>query len=168
MLNRPVGVAGTDHFLMDRRLTGKPIPAALEKERGQLVDAMADSQAHLHGKKFALYGDPDQMLGLAAFLLELGAEPTHVLATNGGKDWAEKMQALFDSSPFGKDCKVYPEGPVAPALAAVHRAGGLPDRQHLRQVPGARHRHAADPHGLPDLRPPPLPPLPDLGLRGRA
>ena len=46
--------------------------------------------------------------GLAAFLLELGAEPTTVLATNGGKAWEEKMQALFDSSPFGKNCKVYP------------------------------------------------------------
>ena len=43
-----------------------------------------------------------------AFLLELGAEPTHVLATNGSKAWGEKMQALFDSSPFGKNCHVYP------------------------------------------------------------
>ena len=42
------------------------------------------------------------------FLLELGAEPTHVLATNGSKAWAEKVQALFDSSPFGKNCHVYP------------------------------------------------------------
>ena len=41
-------------------------------------------------------------------LLELGAEPTHVLATNGNKAWAEKMEALFASSPFGKNCHVYP------------------------------------------------------------
>ena len=89
--------------------TGKPIPAALEKERGELVDAMADSQAHLHGKRFALYGDPDQLLGYAAFLLELGAEPSHVLSTNGGKEWAVKVQALFDSTSYGKGCKVYPK-----------------------------------------------------------
>jgi nitrogenase molybdenum-iron protein beta chain len=69
---------------------------------------MADSGAHIHGKKFAIYGDPDLCLGLAAFLLELGAEPTHVLATNGNKAWAEKVQAVFDSSPFGKNCHVYP------------------------------------------------------------
>jgi nitrogenase molybdenum-iron protein beta chain len=106
--NHPVGVAATDQFLMGiSRLTGKPIPEALAKERGRLVDAIADSSAHIHGKKFAIYGDPDLCYGLAAFLLELGAEPTHVLATNGGKDWAEKMQALFDSSPFGKGCHVY-------------------------------------------------------------
>ena len=108
-LNHPIGVAGTDKFLMEiSRLTGKPIPAELEKERGRLVDAIADSSAHIHGQKFAIYGDPDLCYGLAAFLLELGAEPTHVLATNGGKAWEKKMQALFDSSPFGANCKVYP------------------------------------------------------------
>jgi len=109
-LNHPMGVKGTDQFLMEvSRVTGKPISKELELERGRLVDAMADSQAHLHGKKYALYGDPDFLLGMVAFLLELGAEPTHVLSTNGDKDWAEKVQALFDASPFGKNCKVYPK-----------------------------------------------------------
>ena len=110
VLNAPMGVAGTDKFLMEiSRLTGKPIPGQLEKERGELVDAMADSQAHLHGKRYALYGDPDQMLGYSAFLLELGAEPSHVLSTNGGKEWEEKMHALFAASPYGAGCKAYPK-----------------------------------------------------------
>jgi nitrogenase molybdenum-iron protein beta chain len=109
-LNHPMGIAGTDNLLMEiSRLTGKPIPASLEKERGRLMDAIADSSSHIHGKKFALYGDPDLMLGLTAFLLELGAEPVHVLSTNGGEDWAKKVQALFDASPFGKGCHVYPK-----------------------------------------------------------
>ena len=106
--NHPVGVAATDKFLMEvARITGKAIPAELTKERGRLVDAIADSSAHIHGKKFAIYGDPDLCMGLAAFLMELGAEPVHVLSTNGGKDWEAKMQALFDSSPFGKGCTAY-------------------------------------------------------------
>ena len=46
---------------------------------------MAIPSAHIHGKKFALYGDPDLTLGLAGFLMELGAEPVHILSTNGGK-----------------------------------------------------------------------------------
>jgi nitrogenase molybdenum-iron protein beta chain len=108
-LYHPMGVAGTDQLLMEiSRLTGKPIPEALEKERGRLLDAIADSSSHIHGKKFALYGDPDLMLGMTAFLLELGAEPVHVLSTNGGKEWAAKVQALFDASPFGAGCHVYP------------------------------------------------------------
>jgi len=109
-LHHPVGVAGTDKFLMElSRITGKDIPESLTKERGRLVDAIADSSAHIHGKKFALYGDPDLMLGLTAFLLELGAEPVTVLSTNGDDAWAAKVQALFDASPFGKNCKVYPK-----------------------------------------------------------
>ncbi|HEX6362460.1 MAG TPA: nitrogenase molybdenum-iron protein subunit beta, partial [Albitalea sp.] len=110
VLNAPVGVAGTDEFVMAvARLTGKPVPAELERERGQLVDAMADSQAHLHGKTYALYGDPDMTIGLARFLLELGAEPRHVLATNGNDDWAARVQAVLDASPYGAGCKTYPK-----------------------------------------------------------
>jgi len=107
--HHPVGVSGTDEFVMAlSRISGKPVPEELTRERGRLVDAMADSAAHIHGKKFAIYGDPDLCLGLAGFLLELGAEPTHVLATNGTKAWAQKVQDLFDSSPFGQNCHVYP------------------------------------------------------------
>jgi nitrogenase molybdenum-iron protein beta chain len=107
--NHPVGITATDNLLMAiSRITGKPIPEELARERGRLVDAIADSAAHVHGKKFAIYGDPDLCLGLVAFLLELGAEPTHVLATNGTKAWAEKVRQLFASSPFGANCNVYP------------------------------------------------------------
>ena len=42
-------------------------------------------------------------------MLELGAEPAHVLSTNGDKVWAAKVQELFDSTPYGKGCKVYPK-----------------------------------------------------------
>ena len=83
-LNHPLGVRGTDEFLMAiSRLTGKPISAELTRERGRLVDAIADSNAHIHGKKFAHLRRSRSLPGLAAFLLELGAEPTHVLSTNG-------------------------------------------------------------------------------------
>ncbi len=89
-------------------ITGKEIPEELRLERGRLIDAMADSQAYLHGKKYAIYGDPDFVYGMARFILETGGEPLHCLATNGGSAWEKEMKALFDSSPFGKDCKVWP------------------------------------------------------------
>lgn len=107
-LHYPMGVAGTDEFLMTiKDLTGKDIPASLQKERGRLVDAMADSQAHLHGKTYAIYGDPDFVYAMARFVMELGGEPIHCLATNGSKAWAKKMQELLDSSPFGKQGQVW-------------------------------------------------------------
>jgi nitrogenase molybdenum-iron protein beta chain len=107
-LHYPMGVAGTDEFLMKvSELTGKPIPRALELERGRLLDAMADSQGWLHGKTYAVYGDPDFVYGMARFIMETGGEPKHCLATNGNKQWQEQMDALFATSPFGKSCKAW-------------------------------------------------------------
>ncbi|MCO8144610.1 nitrogenase molybdenum-iron protein subunit beta [Rhodovulum tesquicola] len=104
----PMGVAGTDEFLMKMsELSGKAIPDSLTLERGRLVDAMADSQAYLHGKTYAIYGDPDFVYSMARFVMETGGEPTHCLATNGSKEWKEKMEALLASSPFGKGCQVW-------------------------------------------------------------
>ena len=108
-LNIPMGLEWTDEWLMKvSEVTGQPIPESLAKERGRLVDMMTDSHTWLHGKKFALYGDPDFVLGMAKFLLELGAEPTHILCNNGSKKWAKAMQKVLDASPYGVNSKVYP------------------------------------------------------------
>ncbi|MHC0052547.1 nitrogenase molybdenum-iron protein subunit beta [Actibacterium sp. D379-3] len=107
-LHYPMGIQGTDEFLMKiKELTGKEIPESLRKERGRLVDAMADSQAWLHGKTYAIYGDPDFVYGMARFVMEMGGEPVHCLATNGSKKWAKQMEELFASSPFGKQGQVW-------------------------------------------------------------
>jgi nitrogenase molybdenum-iron protein beta chain len=107
-LHYPMGIQATDEFLMKvSELTGKAIPDALKLERGRLVDALADSQAHLHGKTFAIYGDPDFVYAMARFVMEMGAEPIHCLATNGGKKWAKQMEALLASSPFGSRGQVW-------------------------------------------------------------
>ncbi|HYD64387.1 nitrogenase molybdenum-iron protein subunit beta [Azospirillum sp.] len=106
--NYPMGIAATDELLVKlSELTGKPIPEALKLERGRLVDAFSDSHAHLHGKRFAIYGDPDFCLGMTRFLLELGAEPVHILSTSGSKKWEKQVQKTLDGSPFGKDGKAY-------------------------------------------------------------
>lgn len=107
-LNIPMGVDWTDELLMKvSELTGKPIPESLAKERGRCMDLMSDSHAWLHGKKFALYGDPDFVLGMVKILLEVGAEPTHILCHNGNKRWAKAVEKLLASSPFGTNGKVY-------------------------------------------------------------
>jgi nitrogenase molybdenum-iron protein beta chain len=79
-LKTPIGIKATDDFLM--RLRGKfarEIPYELEEERGQLVDVMTDTHYHFYGKKVALFGDPDILIGLTEFLLSLGMRPVHVL-----------------------------------------------------------------------------------------
>lgn len=107
-LNIPMGLEWTDEFLMAMSaITGKEVPASLTKERGRLVDMMMDSHTWLHGKKFALWGDPDFVLGMTKFLLELGAEPIHILCNNTNKRWEKTVRKLLDSSPYGKNCEVY-------------------------------------------------------------
>jgi nitrogenase molybdenum-iron protein beta chain len=104
----PMGLEATDAFLMKvSELTGKPIPASLELERGRLVDMMQDSHTWLHGKKFALYGDADYVLGMTRFLLELGAEPTDVLCNSANKRWVKALQKVLDASPYGKETKIH-------------------------------------------------------------
>ncbi len=106
--NYPLGISGTDSFLMKMsELSGKPIPEALEIERGRLVDAIADSNAWLHGKRVALFGDPDFVYALTEFLLELGMEPAHVLCSNGSAEWEVKTKALLESSPYGAGAQVW-------------------------------------------------------------
>ena len=99
-LNIPMGLEWTDEFLMKiSEVTGKPIPESLEKERGRLVDMITDSHAWLHGKKFALYGDSDFVMGMTKFLLELGAEPTDILCNHANKRWKKAMDAMLADSP---------------------------------------------------------------------
>jgi|GEM_PF-1231045 Nitrogenase molybdenum-iron protein, alpha and beta chains len=105
---RPVGIRGTDEFLMQlSQLTGKPIPAELEIERGRAVDAFTDSQAWIHGKRVALYGDPDLVMGLLSLLLELGAEPIHVVVTNSNEEFEAEARTLLASSPYGQGATVW-------------------------------------------------------------
>jgi nitrogenase molybdenum-iron protein beta chain len=107
-LHFPVGIAATDKFLMEvSRLSGKPIPKELELERGRLVDAMGDSQAYFHAKKFAIFGDADLVLGMNGFLMELGAEPVHVMCTHAPKSFVEKAEAQLAGNPFGAGGKVW-------------------------------------------------------------
>lgn len=104
----PMGLSWTDEFLMKvSELTGKPIPDSLAVERGRLVDMMTDSHSWLHGKRFSVFGDPDFVTGLCQFLLELGAEPLHVLCHNGNKRWAKDITRLLKDSPYGQGAEVH-------------------------------------------------------------
>lgn len=107
-LNIPIGLEWTDEFLMKvSELTGKSIADSLEKERGRLVDMITDSHAWLHGKRYALWGDPDFVMGMTKFLFELGAVPVHILCSNANKRWRKAMIELLEDSQFGKNSEVY-------------------------------------------------------------
>jgi len=107
-LPTPFGIAKTDAFIMKlAELFNKPVPDSIKEERGRAVDAMTDAHQYMHAKKFAVYGDPDYLLGYVSFLLEMGAKPYHILCSKGSKKVEKDIQALLDTSPYGKDGKIY-------------------------------------------------------------
>jgi nitrogenase molybdenum-iron protein beta chain len=85
-LKTPVGIKATDALVMAlRRAFAQEVPWELEEERGQLVDIMTDTHFHFHGKRVAIFGDPDIVTGLTEFAVSLGMAPAHVLTgTPGG------------------------------------------------------------------------------------
>lgn len=108
MISMPMGISNTDRFLMKvSEMTGKPIPAEIDEERGRVVDAATDAHPYIHGKRFALFGDPDVLLGTVSFLLEMGGVPIHIVSTNGTPAFQTEMEELLDSSPYGKSATVY-------------------------------------------------------------
>lgn len=107
-INIPMGLDYTDEFLMKiSEISGQPVSDSLTLERGRLVDMMTDSHAWLHGKKFAVYGDADFVLGMTKFLLELGAEPTDVLCNHANKRWKKAVEKICAESPFGQNTQVH-------------------------------------------------------------
>ena len=103
-----IGIKNTDKLLEEiSAITGKPVPQELEDERGRVVDAMIDSHPYVHGKRFALVGDPDILLGLISLIMEMGGEPVHIISTNGDKHFEREAYSLLNESPSGKNGKVY-------------------------------------------------------------
>jgi nitrogenase molybdenum-iron protein beta chain len=77
----PIGIRNTDTFLQNlKNMTGKPIPKSLVRERGIAIDALTDlTHMFLADKKVAIYGNPDLVIGLAEFCLDLEMKPVLLL-----------------------------------------------------------------------------------------
>lgn len=161
-LHTPLGVAATDRLLETiGEMSGRPVPEALLQERARVVDALADSHNYLHGKRVAMAGDPDLLLGLIGFCLELGMEPVHIVCSNGDAEFAQEAGLLLSSSPYGAEGKVHIgrdlwhlrsllfNEPVDLAIGSSHlkyaaKEAGVPllrvgfpifDRHHLQRYP---------------------------------
>lgn len=105
----PIGLTGTDEFVMMlSELTGKEVPQELKSKRAKLVDAMQDSYPYMHGKKIAIWGDPDFVLGMVSFLVEMGSIPTHIVCHNAPrKGWTDDMKAILEKSPHKDECNIW-------------------------------------------------------------
>jgi nitrogenase molybdenum-iron protein NifN len=80
----PIGIKGSDKFFsLLETLTGERRAEKYEDERRRLVDAYADGHKYVFDKRVIIYGEEDLVIGMAAFLREIGMVP--VLCASGGK-----------------------------------------------------------------------------------
>ena len=83
-LGMPIGIRESDRFFdVLEAVSGRPIPRKHALERGRLVDAYVDGHKYVFGKRAVVYGEEDLVVGLTAFLAEIGIKP--VLCASGGK-----------------------------------------------------------------------------------
>ncbi len=109
VLKTPIGIEATDKFLMEvSKLTGKDIPYELEEERGQVIDIMVDCHYHYHGKKVAIFGDPDLVIALTEFVISLGMIPKYVVTGTPGEIFEKEVNAMLREA--GVDGKVKAAG----------------------------------------------------------
>jgi len=93
----PIGLSKTDTFFTELvNVLGCPIPEKYQKERGRLLDAMVDVHKYLYGVKAAIYGDPDLVLSLTTFLLELGMNPVLVATGSKSRDFGLRTMRTFE------------------------------------------------------------------------
>ncbi|MBN1953293.1 MAG: nitrogenase molybdenum-iron protein subunit beta [Bacteroidales bacterium] len=92
----PIGLCATDRFVQAlSKLAEVTIPESITTERGRLVDVITDYQQYLYGKRVALWGDPDQLIPLVEFLLDLDMKPVYIVSGTPGKKMAAKLEKLL-------------------------------------------------------------------------
>ncbi|MAX23917.1 MAG: nitrogenase molybdenum-iron protein subunit beta [Phycisphaeraceae bacterium] len=88
----PIGLAATDKMIMAMRsLNGGFVPEEIKYERGRLLDLMTDMHQYFYGKTVALWGDPDQLVGLSELLMSVDMLPKYVVTGTPGKKFLKRM-----------------------------------------------------------------------------
>lgn len=114
ILDLPIGIKGTDRFISALSKAGcVSVPESINAERGRLVDAITDMHQYLYGKRVALWGDPDQLIPLVEFLVDLDMKPVYIVSGTPGKNFDKRIaEVLGDKVPEAK----YKNGPQADML----------------------------------------------------
>ncbi|MEW5949989.1 MAG: nitrogenase component 1 [Thermodesulfobacteriota bacterium] len=83
-MGSPIGLRESDRFFaILEELTGRKSPKKYLHERGRLIDAYVDGHKYVFGKKAIVYGEEDLVVGITAFMAEIGIRP--VLCASGGQ-----------------------------------------------------------------------------------
>lgn len=96
----PIGIRATDRFLETlSTITGRPVPAAFQAERGRLADALIDGHKIVFGKRVAVFGEADLVIGLCGFLTEVGCRPVLCAAGGEARNFARVLRDTVPALP---------------------------------------------------------------------
>jgi nitrogenase molybdenum-iron protein beta chain len=106
LLDLPIGLSATDRFITAvTKKAGVYVPQSITEERGRLVDIITDMHQYLYKKRVALWGDPDQLIPLTEFLVELDMEPVYIVSGTPGKKFEKRMAELLKAKVPGAKFK---------------------------------------------------------------
>jgi len=121
VLGLPIGMRETDRFFaLLTTLSGRPTPQKHQRQRGRLLDSYVDGHKYVFEKRAIVYGEEDLVIGLTAFLCEIGVVP--VLCASGGhsRHFADSLrqavQDLPDQTLVIEDCDFGRIAELAPDL----------------------------------------------------
>jgi nitrogenase molybdenum-iron protein beta chain len=99
VLELPMGLQATDRFIHRiHQLYHVEVPESIRDERGRLLDLMIDMGQYFHGKRVALWGDPDQLVSLSEFLVDLGMRPVYLVTGTPGKQFERRITPILEGS----------------------------------------------------------------------
>ncbi|KAF0094517.1 MAG: nifK [Puniceicoccaceae bacterium 5H] len=101
VIDLPIGLKATDAFIDALRVAGDvSVPEEIDKERGRLVDMISDMSQYFHQKKVALFGDPDHLISMTQFLVDVGMTPAIVVTGTPGKKFERRIHEICaDTNP---------------------------------------------------------------------
>ena len=87
----PIGIKNCDKFFSAlEEVSGNKMPQKYHDQRGRLLDSYIDAHKYVSGKRAIVYGQPELVLSMAEFLLEIGIVPV-VCATGATKTNLESV-----------------------------------------------------------------------------
>lgn len=102
-LDIPIGLKATDRFIDALHTAGELIvPESIEDERGRLLDMITDMEQYFAGKRVALFGDPDDIVPMAEFLVDLNMKPVYIVTGTPGKYTEERLKEILKDIPEAK------------------------------------------------------------------
>ena len=95
-LELPIGLRATDRFVNALRKTARvSIPDVLREERGRMMDIITDMHQYFYNKRVALWGDPDQLVSLVEFLVDLDMRPVYIVTGTPGKQFENRIETAL-------------------------------------------------------------------------